>query len=295
MTMLRSTSLCLSFALLASASAFAAPLSGTFASPLGDLAVTEKDGIVTGRVVDAKNACGFPKGTAVLDGSRLDDSITGNLRACKVGDGCAGPVDGAVMLLVAKGGTVLSGAVHFDAGACKTPVAGDGIALKKIGGAAAGAKADKPKPPKAEKDPKVGKQTPRQRAQALAIEGKKLLESGAEGSVEEAREKFKEAVSVDPDYAEGFIGIGATFVMRQRFDEALEHYKKAIEVNPSYPDAYYNIACVYAIKNDPEQALRYLRISFLNGWAQVDLLANDPDLKNLHGNEEFEKMKKGLL
>jgi hypothetical protein len=276
--------------LLAPAIAHAAPIAGTYSSPLGDLIVAEKNGVVTGRVKDAKNACGFPKGTAVLDGSRLDDSITGNFKACKIGDGCAGPVDGAVMLLVTKNGAQLSGAVHFDRGSCKTPIVGDGVSFKKQAGGAA-----KPPPAVEAKTPRETKGTPRQKAEALAAEGKKLIESGAEGSVEEAREKFKEAVATDPEYVEGYIGIGVTFTIRQRFDEALEQFKKAIEVNPSYPDGYYNSACVYAIKNDPEQALRYLRISFLNGWAQVDTLAADPDLKNLEGNPEFEKLKKGVL
>lgn len=272
--------------------AHAAPIAGTYASPLGTLTLTEKGGVVTGRVKDAKNPCGFAKGTTVLDGSRLDDSITGTFKACKLGDGCSGPLDGAVMLLVTKNGALLSGAVHFDKGKCSTPVQGDGVAFKKGASSKPSAAPATTKP--ALGAPK-GKVTPRQKAEALAVEGKALLESGAEGSVEEAREKFKQAVATDPEYAEGYIGIGVTFSMRQRFDEALEQYKKAIEVNPSYPDGYYNSACVYAIKNDPEQALRYLRISFLNGWAQTEILSQDPDLKNLEGNAEFEKLKRGEI
>lgn len=265
--------------------AAAAPLSGTYASPLGPLAVSEKDGAVTARVVDGKNnPCGFAKGTTVLEGSRLDDSVVGTFHLCKLGEGCTGAVDGAAMLLVTRGGASLSGAVHLDAGPCKTPLGGESVVLKK--GKGSGGKPAKT--PGALPDKKT---PPRERAEKLAAEA--FTRYQADGNAEAARASFMESTRIDPTYAEGFIGVGMTYKARERLDEALEWYKKALEANPAVGDAYYNIGCVYAVRGDADQALRYLRIALLNGYVQLDTLQSDPDLKGLAGNPVFEKLKVG--
>ncbi len=264
----------------AAAPAIAGPLSGTFSSPLGRVAVREKGGIVTGTIAEKKNPCGFPKGQKVLDGSRLDDSIVGTLHACKVGTGCSGPVQGAAMLLITHGGAALSGAVHLETGKCETPLKGDSVAFRKSARAGHAASVSK------------GSGTPRQRAEKLAAEANATLKEN-DGDAEAARAKFIEATKVDPNYAEGYIGVGVTYYARERYDEALDWYKKAIEANPAIGDAYYNIACVYALKGDTAQALRYLRIALLNGYVQLNTLQSDPDLKSLQGNPTFEKYKTG--
>ena len=60
--------------------AWAAPLSGSFSSPVGAIAIKETpDGNVTGKITDAKNPCSFAKGTVVLSGIRLDESVAERL------------------------------------------------------------------------------------------------------------------------------------------------------------------------------------------------------------------------
>lgn len=263
--------------------AWAAPLSGTFSSPLGKVVVSEKDGTVIAKLVDAKNPCGFPKGKAILEGSRLDDSVVGTLHACRSpSDTCMGPIDGPVMLLITRGGAAISGAVHLEAGACQTPLKGDSVVFKKAGA-----------PPGKKPSADNAGGTPRQRAEKLAAEAQKVMNEN-EGNAEAARAKLQEAVQIDPTYAEGFNGVGVTYYVRERYDEALDWYKKAIDANPAFGDAYYNIGCVYALRGDVEQALRYLRIALLNGYVQLNTLESDSDLKSLHGNEKFEALKKGI-
>ena len=271
----------------AASAARAAPLAGRYSSPLGPVQINEKNGDVTGTVLDGKNPCGLKKGAVVLQGSRLDDSIVGTVHACKVGDGCAGALEGAAMLLITKNGAVISGAVHLEPGACKTPIAGNSIVFRRAAGAAA---------PKTTETPVVSptgkKTTARERAEALAREAEVLL-TQAEGNAEGARQKLMDAIKIDPEYAEGYLGIGVTYFARDRYDEALDWYKRALEVNPGLGDAYYNIACVYAVRGDRAQALRYLRIALLNGYVQLATLSSDPDLQGLHGDPTFERFKLG--
>jgi len=258
--------------------AWAAPLSGSFSSPVGAIAIKETpDGNVTGKITDAKNPCSFAKGTVVLSGIRLDESVAGIFTGCKVGDGCAGPLDGDAILLITKSGALLSGAVHLEAPGCKTPLAGDSLTLRK-----AGNKAAAPPPPPAAGD--------RTRAEALAKEAQPLIMSG---DAEEARKKCQESVKVDRTFSQGYTCIGISYFLRDRYDEALEEYKRALEADPSNHDVYYNIACIYAVQNKTEDSLEYLKLSVLNGYIDLKTLNTDSDLKNLHGNPVFEKLKLG--
>src|SRR2546423_10208826 len=100
-------------AAIAGAPAIAGPVSGTFSSPMGAVTVSETDGNVKAVIADKKNPCNLQKGAVVLEGSRLDDSVVGTMHACKIGDGCAGPVDGDAMLLITRGGPGMSGPRHL--------------------------------------------------------------------------------------------------------------------------------------------------------------------------------------
>lgn len=266
---------------LASLPGLAAPLGGTFSSPVGPLAIKENaDGDVIGTILDAKNPCGFDKGTPVLKGFRLDESVTGTFKACKVGDGCTGALEGDTILLITKAGALLSGAVHLEAGgACKTPLNGDSLTFRKAGNKAAAA----PPPPPVKS---------RSGAEELAKQAHPLIMSGdAEG----ARKLCQDAVKLDPNFSQGYTCIGITFFMRDRYDETFEQYKLALEADPSNHDVYYNMACIYAVQNKIEQSLDYLKLSVLNGYIDLKTLSSDSDLKNLAGNPTFEKLKLGQM
>ena len=269
--------------LLMPAISLAAPLSGKFQSPLGILSVKEAaDGTVTGSITDAKNPCGFPKGTAVLNGARLDDScVAGTFKACKLmTDTCAGFIQGDAILLVSKGGALLSGTVHLDGRGCQTPLTGDALVLKKSGGGAP------PKPPAPPPKPQ------HDQSEQLAKDAHALIMAG---EAEEARKKCQEAVKLDPGFSQGYTCLGVTYYLRERYDEAFEQYAKALEADPANRDVYYNMASIYAIQSKVDEALQYLKLSVLNGYIDLATLSSDNDLKNLHGNAEFERIKSGQL
>lgn len=293
-------------------------LSGQYASILGLVDVTETGDSVIARVASDDNACKFPKGTVVLDGSRLEDSVTGSITTCKSGpETCTGTVDGLAMLLIAKGGEMMVGAVHIDAAGCAVPIKDNSFELRRAASSGNnpssnpssnpagngsnvgkndvknGGKTD----PKSDKSGKNGNpasapagNTERAEALALVREGGKLL---AVGDAEEARKKFNMAIFADPLCSEAYVGLGVTFYMRERYDDALAEYKNAITANPANPDGYYNTAAIYSLQGNVEMALRYIRIALQNNYLNVETLATDPDFQNLQGNEQFEKFKKG--
>lgn len=271
-------------AALAATSTAAAPLAGRFSSPLGPLELKEeKDGVVKGTITDPKNACNFPKGTVVLDGSRLDDTcVAGSFIACKIiTETCAGTIKGDTILLVTGSGSKLSGTIHLDGKGCKTPLSSDTLVMQK-------ASARKP-PPKSTPPPKV-KAAKAASVDAVLAAAQTLITAG---EAEEARKKCQEAITLDPDASQGWTCLAVTYYLRERYEEAFENYAKALEADPTNHDVYYNMACIYAILGKSEEAIQYLRLSVLNGFVQLSTLTEDADLKSLHGHPEFEKLKAG--
>jgi tetratricopeptide (TPR) repeat protein len=266
------------WAWLGAAAASAAPLAGVFSSSMGEVRLAESpDGSVTGTIVNPRNVCGFPQGTVVFSGARIDDSIAGTLKTCKVSsEGCTGLIDGEAILLISKAGAQLSGTAHFEPGLCKTPL-GEAISMRKAG-------APRPKAPPKPPDPRG--------AEVLAKEAQLLLQAG---NAEEARKKCHEAVKVNPHFSQGFNCLGVTYYLRERYDEALESYKKALEEDPANRDVYYNIGCVYAVQGKTREALDYLKLALLNGYVDLKTLMSDDDLKNLHGDPAFEKLTAGQI
>lgn len=283
-----------------SAPAFAS-LNGVYSTPLGKVKVTEKNGVVKARSI-GKSKCGKRR-QLVFEGTRLDDSITGTIHACKLGPaGCKGKASGMMMLLITRGGKTLSGAVHMNAGKCKTPLKGDGITINLLERAGTTKKIKLKKRGRSatrttdsESSSSTGKaakpkKSQREKAEAIVAEGAQLLQNG---KIEEAREKFTQAVEVAPDYSNAYQGLGVTYYLRGRYAEALDEYKRAIEANPSNGDTYYNMACVYALREEREQAFRYLSIAVLNGYVD-ETFAVDEDLVFLRDDPRWEQIKMGL-
>lgn len=305
------------------AQAAPAAIAGQYQSPLGMLSFTTSQDRVTAVATDQGGPCSFKRGEVVFEGTLLEDNLTGTVRACRLGPGCQGDIEGPIMLLVTQGGHTLSGAAHLRTPGCQTPLHGDAIALRRISssGPVRPSSAPPSDPSAIAKASSVAKgpsevasnqpagvsavtqvvaagpvvppgSSARPRAELLAQRGARLM---AQGSVDAARDQFLAAVEVDPSYSEGLVGVGVTHYLEKRYDDALTYYKRSLEADPGNRDAYYNTACVYALKGDEEQALRYLKIALLNGYIHLDTLARDPDLQALRAHPEFKRLQAGDL
>jgi tetratricopeptide (TPR) repeat protein len=283
-------------ALLAAAPAAAAPprIDGQYDSPLGRVRVRGDGTVYTGTLVAPAGPCAFAAGTEVLRATLLDDSLAGQLRVCLTGAGCQAEAWAQAVLLVAPGGLV--GAAHVKGG-CQAPLGRSGgvtfararAAPKAGGGAGAAAGAPPPRPP-APKPPPA--RQARDQARAAMTDAAAWLH---EGSFERARQRFQEAIALDPGLPEAYNGVGVTFRMRNELGAAIAWYKKALAVDPDFGDAYYNMACVYALQGQEELALRYLQIAAMNGYATAEGIDEDPDLASLRGAPAYRALVKARL
>ncbi len=299
MSHLRAALLTLLAAAAAPAWAEGPVVSGTYATPLGRVAVKGDGTTFTGRLLEPAGPCAFAAGDEVLKGTLLDDSLAGQVKVCLSGEGCQAEAWVRVVLLAGPGG--LSGAAHVPQG-CTAPLGKTGgLTFKRQ--RTAGAARPKPKPAQARVErpasaPPPDEERPRPTSAARA-RARELLRDGAawlqEGNFERARKRFLEAIDADPQLPEAFNGVGVTYRMRNDLPVALAWYKRALSVDPDFGDAYYNMACVYALQGQDDLALRYLQIAAVNGYATAEGIDEDPDLAALRDKPAYRALVKARL
>ncbi|NLA75925.1 MAG: tetratricopeptide repeat protein, partial [Deltaproteobacteria bacterium] len=102
-----------------------------------------------------------------------------------------------------------------------------------------------------------------------------------------AEAAFKQILDHDPGHISSLNDIGALYLHEGRYADAVNHLEKAVMLKPRFATSFYNLACAYAMSNQPEKGMAYLKKAIsinkeVKTWAK-----NDPDLKNLRGQEGF--------
>ena len=297
--------------MLASLLSILAAADGAWVANGARLELSDQNGKVVGKLAADGGPCPVPKGTELLKGTLLDDSLSAQVRLCLVSEKCgADPATALAVLLVTKS---LTGGVHS-----KAPCAQDVRALvlrrpgaplamtpppararlsakpaplttrinssQKIGEIPGRPVGEAEHPP--HYDPRDARKegTPQGEAEKLVNQAVGFLQ---QGRFEQARSLFRSAVQKDPQRAEAYNGVGVTFYARGDLDEALAWYKRSLEADPRFGDAFYNMACVYALQQQPELAFRYLRLAALNRYSEREAAEKDPDLTSLHGDPRW--------
>lgn len=63
----------------------------------------------------------------------------------------------------------------------------------------------------------------------------------ADGKVEEAARSYRQALALDPDFADAYINLGNALDRLGKSDEAIATYQKALELDPDLAGAHYNL------------------------------------------------------
>ena len=80
------------------------------------------------------------------------------------------------------------------------------------------------------------------------------------GKYQEAIESFKQAIRIDPDYAEAHCGLGAAYLHSDKNEEAIKSCKQALRIDPDYAYAQFMLGCVYVVIKDRDSALEQYEI-----------------------------------
>jgi tetratricopeptide (TPR) repeat protein len=68
------------------------------------------------------------------------------------------------------------------------------------------------------------------------LSGARLL---IEGKIEEAISSYEQAIVLDPNYANAYVGLGNIFRQQEKWKQAIDSYKKAIECQPNIESSVY--------------------------------------------------------
>lgn len=81
------------------------------------------------------------------------------------------------------------------------------------------------------------------------------------GQHEEAVRQFREAVSLEPRFADAWNSLGETLRDRGQMDEAIRCYEKALEAQPDHGRAQYNLGEYRCLAGRLDDAIPYFEAS----------------------------------
>jgi len=249
----------------------AAAVSGTYATPLGPVALKQKGTTVTGVMAEAGGPCKYKKGATVLKGSLLDDTVTGTVHICSETPGCK-EQDAFVVLLVARKGDLLSGALQSKQKQCKLPIEGKGIAFARQAGVKKSkvvprAAREKKQKPAGEKAAKTPPQDPKQKDPPPDDNSQQdPLPPGEKPTIKAVEEPFS---SWNPDMAQTN-GAGRTEALRiareaeplinkGRHEDARPLIMKAIQTDPGFAEGYNMMGVTYYARDNYDDALDWYK------------------------------------
>ena len=120
-------------------------------------------------------------------------------------------------------------------------------------------------------------------------------QAAAKGNSSEAVESFVRAVTIDPEFVEGFNELGAAEVTLGNLATATENFQKALELVPEHPLALFNLTVVLAKQNRFHEAgavaRRALKVDPNSGAVRY-ILATSLVLENGDKNEAIENFER---
>ncbi len=80
-----------------------------------------------------------------------------------------------------------------------------------------------------------------------------------QGRADEARESFRRALDIDPNYAVPHYNLGNLLARQGKLEEAAAHYQKALKIEPAYAEAHNNLGNVLMARGELGDALQHFR------------------------------------
>lgn len=90
-----------------------------------------------------------------------------------------------------------------------------------------------------------------------------------------------------PDNLDVLAELGHVYTRLGRYEEGLEVDRQLVAHAPDDPLHRYNLACSLALLGQAEDALAALERAVELGYDDLEFLAQDPDLRSLHGHPRF--------
>jgi serine/threonine protein kinase/Tfp pilus assembly protein PilF len=93
-----------------------------------------------------------------------------------------------------------------------------------------------------------------------------------------------------PEDARARVLLATDYAAMERPDDAVREANLAIVLRPNEATVLYNAACVFCVVHRRQEALDALRKAWNAGFKDVEWARRDPELRDLHGDPEFERL-----
>ncbi|MDP8234458.1 MAG: tetratricopeptide repeat protein [Candidatus Saelkia tenebricola] len=103
-------------------------------------------------------------------------------------------------------------------------------------------------------------------------------------------EFLEKLLDINPNYVDALTLLGELFTRNKEFQKALEIDLKLAEFKPQDAIVFYNLACDYSLLDKKTLGLKALEKAFQLGYADLDYLIKDQDLKNLRESKRFQTL-----
>lgn len=90
----------------------------------------------------------------------------------------------------------------------------------------------------------------------------------AEGQLDEAIGKYKEAVALDPSFADAWEGLSMALADKELWAEAIDAAKKVVELNPGDQLGYTNVSRIYQRAGNVPEAEAWAAKGRVLDWKQ---------------------------
>ena len=96
----------------------------------------------------------------------------------------------------------------------------------------------------------------------------RAIDAVAEGDLEAAVSAYREALAVDPDYADALEGLSMALADLERFDEAIAAAVRVAELQPDEILSYTNVSRIYQKAGDVPRAEEWAAKGRMLDWKQ---------------------------
>ncbi len=90
----------------------------------------------------------------------------------------------------------------------------------------------------------------------------------AEGKLDEAIAKYKEAVAADPDFADAWEGLSMALADKELWDDAIAAARKVVELDPDEQLGYTNVSRIYQRAGNVPEAEAWAAKGRVLDWKQ---------------------------
>ncbi len=90
----------------------------------------------------------------------------------------------------------------------------------------------------------------------------------AEGQLDAAVSKYKEALALDPSFADAWEGLSMALADKEQWDEAVEAAKKVVELTPDEQLGYTNVSRIYQRAGNVPEAEAWAAKGRVLDWKQ---------------------------